>query len=1420
MAEFATLVLKADTTGLAKGREEIEQTTQAANKNEKATVKMAAGFNKAAMAAAALGAAAVVAVGSLAFRGAIREAEQLERNMLRTNAIITATGGAAGKTAKQLHEQARALALTTLASTEGVMKAQQTLLTFRNIRGQVFDDAIKGAMDLAAAMGTDLNSATLQLAKALEDPVKGMSALTRSGTVFTDAQKEMVKGMVAVGDTAKAQQFILGELAAQYGGIAAIEAAGLAGAQDTLAQRQQEFLIALNDTLGLTALATAANTAMAAGVLFLTDNVNELVGIIGAAAAAALLAYTPAIWGAVASTAAWVASLVTLRGALLATGVGALVVVAGLLIGKFLDLVESAGGFGKAMGLLGNVASAVFAYIVTAAQSVPYSLKGVWLSIQASFASMAMAIQQIWASVISSIAGTTMELINSIPDAVKPEMLDNLGAGLEAAANRASSAVAATSDEISVLTMRSETYTKMAQNMRDAAGGDVAAAIQKLGDVVAEESKATDAAAESTETLNDSLNDLGGSGGAAGKAGKALEKAATEAEAYNKALSDAALTAEDLGTAKANILTGGIDSVSNAFGDFVARGFKDFKGFAKSILSTFTGMLSQMIALAAKNRIMVGLGISAGGAGGAVAAGQPGGGGAVGTAVQAAGGMGFGGIGTAVSTFGTAALGGFTNALGATLSGGLGMGFASIGGQVGAAIAAPGLASIGAAVGAVALPVMAVIAAITFFKKKVTELDRGINFAAENMAVSIEGYKKINTKKYWGLSSKDTEEAFDGYDAGIPPMIKAANEIQTGIVDAAAALGIGAEAFDNFSYSFQSSFKDMTDEQIQAELTEKFRQLGHDFAVLIPGLEGLTKEGELASDTLYALVNSLNTVNGTFELLGLSMQDASLEGAAMAQAMVNVFGSLENLNTATTAYYQAFYSDSEKVANAAGAMRNAMAELGETMPATREGFRALVEQADAMGDPMKVAKLISLAGAFDQVITSVDSLTTSLAQSRVDALNATRDANIASAQAALSIANDKLATAKSDLRASFGAEKDRLRAEYDAMVAAIQASQQENTDAITAAFDASMQSLEGTLTDARERLALSQSIADALDDALRNRLFPGVDAQRLSQDRATAYLAEILANGEANDIDRLNDALSAIADPSTDTYKTLEEYRLDFDRQTAIISQLKGNADIAMSADAMMVEALEGQLDQAQINHDAQMVALEAYHAEELDIEQQLLDQQIAALDEQMNALLGINTSVLSIGDAIINLAAAVAAQEKAQKAVNAAQAVPKVEMPKSLAEIQRLAVEQIYQEELGRAPDAPGMAWYLGNLTAGKTDIGLIRQNINKSTEGTQFDKTGIPKFASGGRHSGGWRMVGENGPELEFTGPSQIASNSKSRTMLDNSAVVAELQQLKPILASIARSTGRTSYDLGKWDTEGLPGTAVGEVLKTEAV
>jgi hypothetical protein len=42
------------------------------------------------------------------------------------------------------------------------------------------------------------------------------------------------------------------------------------------------------------------------------------------------------------------------------------------------------------------------------------------------------------------------------------------------------------------------------------------------------------------------------------------------------------------------------------------------------------------------------------------------------------------------------------------------------------------------------------------------------------------------------------------------------------------------------------------------------------------------------------------------------------------------------------------------------------------------------------------------------------------------------------------------------------------------------------------------------------------------------------------------------------------------------------------------------------------------------------------------------------------------------------------------------------------------------------------------------------------------------IPAFAAGGMHSGGVRLVGENGPEIEVTGPSRIFNASQTRGML----------------------------------------------------
>jgi uncharacterized coiled-coil protein SlyX len=85
------------------------------------------------------------------------------------------------------------------------------------------------------------------------------------------------------------------------------------------------------------------------------------------------------------------------------------------------------------------------------------------------------------------------------------------------------------------------------------------------------------------------------------------------------------------------------------------------------------------------------------------------------------------------------------------------------------------------------------------------------------------------------------------------------------------------------------------------------------------------------------------------------------------------------------------------------------------------------------------------------------------------------------------------------------------------------------------------------------------------------------------------------------------------------------------------------------------------------------------------------------------------------------------------------------------------------------------------------------------------------VPGFASGGRHAGGWRMVGENGPELEYTGPSQIVENSTSASLLDNRELIEEVKRLRQDLASSQFAIAKNGKDMVKiiyrWDVNGLP-------------
>jgi tape measure domain-containing protein len=93
------------------------------------------------------------------------------------------------------------------------------------------------------------------------------------------------------------------------------------------------------------------------------------------------------------------------------------------------------------------------------------------------------------------------------------------------------------------------------------------------------------------------------------------------------------------------------------------------------------------------------------------------------------------------------------------------------------------------------------------------------------------------------------------------------------------------------------------------------------------------------------------------------------------------------------------------------------------------------------------------------------------------------------------------------------------------------------------------------------------------------------------------------------------------------------------------------------------------------------------------------------------------------------------------------------------------------------------------------------------------------LPAFASGGDHEGGWRLVGERGPEIEYTPPSRIFSNQQSRTLFDDSEIVAELRRLREEVKELQKHANDTAENTKNTARTLQVVTRGGRAMQTEA-
>jgi len=219
MAGSATIgalraVFGADTAAFEKGVTRVQRDIKKTTKSFQRMGKKISGIGR----TMSVGITAPLAlIGVTSLKAGAQHAEA----MAQVEAGLKSMGDASGKSLDGLQKNAEALeGLSNFNADDVLRKVTANMLTFGNISGTEFDRAQQAAVDLSERLDQDLKTSTIAVGKALNDPVLGLTALSRVGIQFTNEQKELVKGMVKAGDVAGAQGVILAELEKQYAGSA------------------------------------------------------------------------------------------------------------------------------------------------------------------------------------------------------------------------------------------------------------------------------------------------------------------------------------------------------------------------------------------------------------------------------------------------------------------------------------------------------------------------------------------------------------------------------------------------------------------------------------------------------------------------------------------------------------------------------------------------------------------------------------------------------------------------------------------------------------------------------------------------------------------------------------------------------------------------------------------------------------------------------------------------------------------------------------------------------------------------------------------------------------------------------------------------------------------------------------------------
>jgi TP901 family phage tail tape measure protein len=690
--------------------------------------------------------------------------------------------------------------------------------------------------------------------------------------------------------------------------------------------------------------------------------------------------------------------------------------------------------------------------------------------------------------------------------------------------------------------------------------------------------------------------------------------------------------------------------------DYMLNGMKNGMD---GLMDIFKSSLISMIKYAIMNPINLQGGMNmAGGSGGGMLSSIIGGGGAAGGGLLSTIGMG-GGIAGSFMAGGAGLLTSLTGAGGGLAAAGTYMSAVTAG-------ATASMGSFAAAAGAIALPLLAVAAVFTFFKKSTKELDSGLRITADSFATYVDDFKKIETSRFFGLSKKQNTDYTPSEMTN--PIVKAIDAIKDQTMELGSVLGLSADNFASFSSQIQISLKGLSDDQAEAEIARAFGVIAEQFSYAALGhfqetYGGVIREGETAAEAMSSLAGSLQGVNAVMGQLSLSTSEASIAGAVAARNFADLFGGLDALNQVATSYYQSFYSDAERLGNATDLLADQMGALQLTVPATKDAFRALVDAADAAGNRELVASLLQLSPLFAQVADAAggaagaqDALTSALTaygqavgreitRLQTDATTALEPllAGIATAEAGANDARSAFDGAMSSLRSFV---ESQIRSANDAAEAAI-APLQAELEALQGGAENASEALDGAMSSLTDFVAAQIAMAESTAEAAIAPLQAEIDTLATSAEGAAERLKSAFAQVETSIQNQVNSigatstaAISVLDDELSELQATADQTAGAVQGAFAALQQaianditgIEANLNVAIAGLTATAQAARDLADQSRSSFDsiynslidgldAQRSEVEAFYNDQINTITEAMDDAQVALTETADAL-------------------------------------------------------------------------------------------------------------------------------------------------------------------------------------------------------